>query len=622
MCGIAGLLGRQGTEPDLVALEAMVGASTHRGPDASGTWTSGAVALGHTRLSLVDPRPEADQPWSDGTDALVFNGEIYNYRALSRELEAAGDRMRTMCDSEVLFLALRRWGVEATYTRLRGMFAFAYHEGRTGRTHLCRDRYGIKPLVVAERAGRVEFASELKVLLAIAPRPVDRVQALFSIRTLGDKSRTRTLFTGVQQVPPGGHIVVEDGRLGSTTILASPLDQVDPARYHELDRTPFPVVVREFGALFGDAVTAMAAADAPLGAFVSGGVDSALIAGLAHGERDDFRGFTAEVAGDASEVEMARSLSVRLGFDLAIARFGPDDWLGRWASTTWSLETPLITNPSASPFAAVAERARSDGYKAVLTGEGADELFLGYPRMASAGIEKVVGAPLSALRSLYGRSPRIADAVLDRRDLASSAFVRGIAGSFEEDAIAAEARDRYAFAGPKQATTMAESLRFLTTSLQALLQRNDRIGMAASIESRFPYLDEEVVAFAVNLPVRHKLRWVPRVHDPKHPFVRDKAVVRELATQMVGGDIGGRPKLGFPTPGLHTVKVGAGAFANGWVADAFELDSASEREIDGWDHPYDRAKLASVEVFGRLFDAGQSIDEVDRWVRANVDLDA
>jgi asparagine synthase (glutamine-hydrolysing) len=620
MCGIVGLLGRSGAAPDPTALGAMVATLQHRGPDASGTWTSGPVALGHTRLSLVDPRPTADQPWVDGDDALVFNGELYNHRDLARELTAAGVRLATTCDTEVLFHALRRWGVAPTFARIRGMFAFAFHDGRTATTHLCRDRFGIKPLLYAERSGRVELASEVKALLAIAPRPIDPVQALFSIRTLGDKYLARTAFRGIRQVPPGGHVTITDGSVRSVAILASPADLVDPARYHELDRSPFGAVVDELGDVLGRAVSTMSVADAPLGAFVSGGVDSGLLAALAHGEREDFRGFTADVTGPHSELAEARALAGHVGFDLGVAQFRPDDWLDRWASTTWSLETPVITNPSALPFGAVAERARSDGYKAVLTGEGADELFLGYPRLASAGIERLARAPLAAVQALYRRSPRLADALLDERDAASSAFVRKLAGAFEEDAVTEAALDRYAFAGPRPAVLMAESLRMLSTSLQALLQRNDRLGMAASIESRFPFLDEDVVAFAVNLPVRHKLRRVARVHDPKHPFVQDKAVVRELASRVVGAGPAGRPKRGFPTPGLRAVRMRPGAFAGSWVAETFEADASVTREIDAWEHGYDAAKLASVEIFGRLFDAGQSVDEVDRWVRQNVDL--
>ena len=621
MCGIVGLLGRSGTTPDRRALDAMVRAVDHRGPDAWGTWTSGSVAFGHTRLSLVDPRPVADQPWVDGDDALVFNGEIYNHRHLARELEAAGDRLTTTSDTEVLFLALRRWGVAGAFGRLRGMFAFAFHDGTTRRTHLCRDRYGIKPLHYADGRGVVEFASEVKALTAIAPRSVDPVQALFSIRALGDKYRSRTMFRDIAQVPPGGHVVVEDGRIRSATVLTSPFDQVDPARYHDLDRAPFAAVVDDLRELLERAVATMSIADAPVGAFVSGGVDSSLLAALAHDRRDDFRGFTADVVGPSSELAAARSLSDRLGFELEVARFEHDDWLGRWAATTWALETPLITHPSAALFALVAERAHASGYKAVLTGEGADELFLGYPRLASGAIERVAAAPSrSFARCTAGRPPgRRLGPAWHRQHTRSSEFVR------RRRCVRGGRRRRrggrlLCVRRPEAGAADGRIAPLLSTSLQSLLQRNDRMGMAASIESRFPYLDEDVVAFAVNLPVRHKLERVRRIHDPKHPFVRDKAVVRELASRVAGDDIGSRAKQGFPTPGLRAVRVRPGAFATGWVAETFAIDRAAGREIDRWDHGYDTAKLASLEIFGRLFDANEAIADVDRWVRENVDL--
>ena len=156
------------------------------------------------------------------------------------------------------------------------------------------------------------------------------------------------------------------------------------------------------------------------------------------------------------------------------------------------------------------------------------------------------------------------------------------------------------------------------SSLLSLLQRNDRMGMSASIESRFPFLDEAVVRFGLNLPVHHKLRRSPTLHDPKHPFVIDKAPVRAVAAAYVGEQAAHRRKVGFPTRGLRGIAVRPGAFAGGWAAEAFGGGRSFDREIAAWRQPYDVAKLMSVEIFGRLFDRGDDLDAVQGWVDANV----
>lgn len=595
----------------------MATALEHRGPDACGTWVGAGVGFSHTRLSLFDLSDAANQPWVDGTDALVFNGEIYNFVELRSELERHGRRFHTRSDTEVLFALLQDLGLDETLRRIRGMFAFAFHDGSSGITHLCRDRYGIKPLLYVPRAGVVTFASEAKALTAVGCIEVDQVLALMALRTLGDKFQSRTLFRGVRQVAPGSVVSVRNGKVIGCCSYAPLLEQVAEARFHELDRMPFSEVDAELRDMLEAAVDRMAACDARLGVFLSGGVDSTLITAIAAGQRHPhFRAFTSDVVGPGSERAQAEAAARALGIGIEVSVFEPGSWARDWVRTTWSLETPVITNPSAVPFGRVAQLAHEAGYKAVLTGESADELFLGYPRLASGGLERVAGAPVSMIRRIYRRVPGLADAILDDRDHKSAAFLRGVAGGFEDAAIASAAEERYAFLDPAQARLQAVSAVMVQTSLQALLQRNDRMGMSAGIESRFPFLDEDVVGFALNLPVRCKLRRSRSLHDPKHPFVVDKAPVRAVAGAYLGEELAARRKSGFPTPGLHGVEVREGAFRGGWVADAFGAGRSFDREIAEWGQPYDRAKLLSVEVFGRLFDAGQAVDEVEEFVKS------
>ncbi len=624
MCGIAGILRGDTQQVDDRALRAMAAAMDHRGPDASGTWVGRGVGLAHTRLSLFDLTDAATQPWVDGDDALVFNGEIYNFRELRAGLAARGRCFRSSSDTEVLFALLQDGGLDATLQQIKGMFAFAFYDGSTSTTHLCRDRYGIKPLLYMPADGGYVFASEAKSLMAAATPEVDETLALLALRTLGDKFQTRTLFRGMRLVAPGSVVSIHDGVIVCDRSYAPLLDQVDEARYRELERGTFDDACAELRHLLDAAVNRMAACDARLGVFLSGGVDSGLISAIAASQHHaNFRAFTSDVLGPGSERERAEAIARRLGVEIESSTFEPPDWVSEWVRTTWHLETPVITNPSAVPFGGVAALAHRAGYKAVLTGEAADELFLGYPRLASGGLERVAGAPVNLMRRLYRKVPGLVDAILNERDSNSYDFLRGIAGGFEDIAIQTEARERYGFLEPASAALHAVSATMMQTSLQALLQRNDRMGMSASIESRFPFLDEEVVGFALNLPARWKLRRTRAVHDPKHPFIVDKAPIRAVAAGFLGPELAATRKSGFPTPGLHGVRVRPGAFADSWITDAVGAGRSFDREIADWHQPYDVAKLLSIEIFGRLFGARQPISQVEEFVRsvARVQID-
>ena len=445
-----------------------------------------------------------------------------------------------------------------------------------------------------------------------------------SRRTLGDKFQERTLFSGVKQVAPGGVVVVTSGRVARTWKYAELLDSVDEQRYRELERASFADVGEQCRHLLERSVERVSVCDARLGVFLSGGVDSALVTAIAARQgADSLRAFTADVVGRSSELDAARLVAQSLDIPHSAAEFHPADWVGDWVRATWHLETPVITNPSAVPFGGVAALAHRAGYKAVLTGEAADELFLGYPRLASGGLERVAGAPVNLMRRLYRKVPGLVDAILNERDSNSYDFLRGIAGGFEDIAIQTEARERYGFLEPASAALHAVSATMMQTSLQALLQRNDRMGMSASIESRFPFLDEEVVGFALNLPARWKLRRTRAVHDPKHPFIVDKAPIRAVAAGFLGPELAATRKSGFPTPGLHGVRVRPGAFADSWITDAVGAGRSFDREIADWHQPYDVAKLLSIEIFGRLFGARQPISQVEEFVRsvARVQID-
>ena len=617
MCGIAGVLHGTGRLPDPAVLESMAAAIAHRGPDGTATATSLTCGMATTRLALVDPSPAGDQPWTADGKLLGFNGEIYNHRSLRRELEDEGVTFAGRCDTEVLFHLLDRRGPDGALRRLEGMFAFAWWDGSS--LALARDRFGIKPLLWTVRDDRLHWASEAKALRHATAIDPDPTAALFSLLAKADRSIERTPFLGVNQLPPGHVLRVRPGEAPTIDCYFELRDVVDEEAHRELAALDGDAVTRRLGSLLSRAVDTMVVADAPMGTFLSGGVDSSLISSLAVRRDADHQLFTADIAG-RTEAPRARQAADWLGRQVTTAPMTADDVLADWAEATWHYETPIVTHMNALPLHRVARTARESGVKAVLTGEGADELFLGYSDTAFRPYRRVLRSPITALRSAYGLLPGLAERVLPEIVQGEERYVANLAEDFEQRRTESLAREAFAFLSPRQAASQATSIELFASHLQTLLHRNDRMGMQASIECRFPFLDSELVQFGVNLPVDHKLQWTTSLHDRKHPFLLDKAPVRALASDQLPRSVALRKKDGFPAYGHHDMRVDAGLFIGGWAADALHLTRAGIQHLSEHESPYFAAKLASVEIFGRLFGAGESAADITDDLRRAVTL--
>ena len=621
MCGIAGVLAPDGRTVGRDALERMCSALEHRGPDNAGTFSSGSIGLAHTRLSIIDVSDAANQPFVDDDHALVFNGEIYNYRDLRAVLEREGVAVRGASDTAVLFAALCRWGVDVTLERLRGMFAFAFADLRTQTVYLCRDRLGIKPLVWTQRGGNVYWASEVKAIRAVTPVQLDPLKTLASLTGSFESLPRQTCFEDVHQVDAGSYLVCAPGAAPVERRYFDLADLVDEARYRELDAMSTSRAAEELGSVFTRSVEAMLMSDVPMGAFVSGGVDSSLIAATASRLGADIALFTADVEGAHSEVEKARLVAHHVGLPLFEASFAPGDFLEEWAAQTYYYETPIITFTNALPFARVASRARKEGVKPVLTGEGADELFMGYPEFARERYLKVLAAPVRGSEWLYRRaSPALAAKIFDPRGGGISRLLIDAAQDFEPQRTTYREHDVFPFLSAKDADRQVKSVQMVRRHLRGLLHRNDRMGMQASIESRFPFLDDDVVAFGLNLPWKHKIKTVARLQDSKHPFVMDKAVVRLHAEKLLPRQTSYASKRGFPMYGHKNLRFARGLFDDGYVAGVAGLSSEGLSELITSTDPYTIAKLASVEVFGRLFDRDEPEADVRELLHANASL--
>ncbi len=567
MCGIAGALSLDaGAAPPFDAGEA-ARRLRHRGPDGQGVRQLGPVTLVHTRLSVIDLQT-GSQPLcnEDETVWVVFNGEIFNYLELRQELQGFGHVFRTRSDTETLVHAYEQWGDDFV-TRLNGQFAIALWDSRRRRLLLIRDRVGIRPLFVRQLGNALYFASEIKALascggerLRFDPRGIAQVFTLWS--TVG----TRTPFAGVSAVPAGHMLCIEPG----AQRLRRYWDWEFPAAA-ELRRVSLPEAAAELRELLADATRLQLRADVPVGAYLSGGLDSSgLVALVKRNAGVDLHTFSvtfedAEFDESAHQHAMARFLgtthhSVACGSQ-AIADAFP--------KLLWHLETPVLRTAPA-PLMALSRLVRERGLKVVLTGEGADEVFAGYDLFKEAKLRRFwAQQPASRARpALFDRLyPWLRNSPVAHRSFAKSFFGQELGATsspvYGHLTRWATTRRTHAFFSEewradlgdwRPESELIDSLPPATGDWEGLARdqyveahslmsgyllssQGDRVAMANSVEGRVPYLDHRVIEFANRLPARLKLRGL-----------RDKAVLREALAPLLPRDIVARPKQPYRAP--------------------------------------------------------------------------
>jgi asparagine synthase (glutamine-hydrolysing) len=622
MCGIAGVFEIERGRASLEMAELLGSFMTHRGPDNFGKFGFDHAAFAHNRLSLLDLSDAANQPFQNDNYALVYNGEIYNFQELRDYLIKHFDQaFKTTSDTEVLFYLLIHEGINETCKKIRGMFSFAFYDRRKHVLYLARDRYGIKPLYYHLRNGALYWSSETKALvnaLGIAPNPL---KTLLSINGSAERSNESTLFDDVFSLKPGSYMkFAGDCRSGEKVQYYSPIDDVDPEIYLSLERCSADEIVDRFDQLLKNSVRRMLVSDIPVGAFVSGGVDSALISAIANQVGGKINLFTADVVGKHSEFTDAKILSDHTGARLFDHKFKPEDMLSEWAETTYYYETPLIVHTNAIPFSSVARLANRRGVKAVLTGEGADELFLGYPRLLARRYNQIASFPLNFLRRCYSIVPGLKEFVFSDQSESSIEFAARLVSGFDDSIKSSLAEHNVNFVRARDRQEHSIALKLIGAKLSALLHRNDRMGMMASIEARFPYLDEDVVRFGLNLPPKFKIGRSMRWHNFKHPFLIDKWVIRALAAKYLPKPIANKQKNGFPMHGHKDLNIRPDFFKGGWLEQKLKLDRKSQEYMIQTENPYYVAKLASIEIFGKIFGMAEKIDTVRSHILSNSSL--
>ena len=561
MCGIAGFTAPGREARRVVA--AMNRALAHRGPDGSGVFVDDTLALGHTRLAIIDLAGGA-QPRVDAAsgDALVFNGEIYGYGSLADELRASGIALRDRSDTEVLFQLIRREGLHRALARIDGMFAFAFRDGASGALYLVRDRFGEKPLYFGLADGALVFASEVGALMchpAFRAAAPDRLAA-YSLLLFEYLPGRLSGWERIEKLEPGTILTYRDGALSREHYWRPPLPGSGNVAVGEGE------AVERLDGLLGDSVRRRLVADVPVGVFLSGGIDSSLVTALAAQAAPRLTAFTVRVAGDGfDETPHARTVARHLGVNHEIVELGPGDLVEAFDAVGGMLGEPLADS-SLLPSYLVCRAARRL-MTVALGGDGADELFAGYPNFA---LQRLAPA-MSLLPRAAGRFvARAAAAVpgsagyMNRRFLlhqlshgmgapaARQSFLwmapfgpGEMAALWRQSALPPEAEAR-AFAPIDRAAGEAAGLSpvdqllhlFLVTYLpDDILAKTDRASMFNSLEVRSPFLDRAVAEFACRLPTRFKLAGLRR-----------KILLKRLAARYLPEAIVERKKHGFAVP--------------------------------------------------------------------------
>jgi len=600
MCGIAGCVSLRGglSPPAREDLAAMVGALRHRGPDEFGLYRDEHAGLGHARLSIID-LATGQQPLSneDGTLWVVFNGEIFNYLELRADLQALGHRFRTRSDTEVIVHAYESWGRQA-FERFNGQFALALWHATRRTLVLARDRLGVRPLYLCEHGGRLWFASELKAIFAAdaaIPRELDPV-GLGETFTFWNVVPPQSVFRGVTELEPGHVRILSPGGVEDRPFWAPayPLGAADAPP------PPIGESVERVRAALEDAVRLrMLRADVPVGSYLSGGLDSSLVAVLGRQIKGDkFLTFSIRFEdGEYDETQYQREVARLIDSDHRDIVVRRQDIAAAFPEVVWFAERPVLRTAPA-PLFLLSKLVKESGIKVVLTGEGADEMFAGYDLFREGRVRRFWGRrPASTLRPrlLERLYPYLARSPVSQRALAREFFGRGLehwrepgfahrtrwasaaalqrlfAPQMRQEAQAVDVSARLLAALPEEFPRWSFLAQDQYLEVKTLLggyllaSQGDRMLMAHSVEGRFPFLDANLVDLANSLPASHKLRGL----DEKH-------VLKRVAAGVVPEAIVRRPKQPYRAPDALSF---VGPHVPDWVPEILSPGAVAEAGI-------------------------------------------
>lgn len=558
MCGVVGILHLNGAPASPVLLKRMTDAVAHRGPDGEGHFVEGSVGLGHRRLAIIDLTPSGHQPMQtpDGRYIISYNGEIYNFSELRLELESLGHRFHSRSDTEVLLYALTEWG-RGALKRLNGMFAFALWDRKERQLLLARDRFGVKPLYYTISKSTFIFSSEVKgILQHYAYRCEMDCEALLEYMTFQNFFRDKTLFKDVKLLPAGASLTIKEGdRAGSVERywdfnFTEPETKKSKADY-----------LSEFDFLFRQSVSRQLVSDVPVGSYLSGGMDSGSITALAATQFNELKTFTVGFdLNSASGIEIGfdeRAKAEHMSYLFKTEHYQmvlkAGDMERAMSDLVWHLEEPRVGQSYPNYYAA---KLASKFGKVVLSGAGGDELFGGYPwRYYRAVVNTDFEHYIDKYYSHWQR-------------LIPNVEIRQVFQPIWNSVEKVWTRDIFHDVFQHHASNLTRPEDYINhslyleakTFLHGLLVVEDKLSMAFSLETRVPFLDNDLVDFAMRLPVSLKLgnlKEVVRLNENEpgqktqkyFEKTRDgKLLLRELMRRYIPSEVTDREKQGFSAP--------------------------------------------------------------------------
>ncbi|MEJ1928652.1 asparagine synthase (glutamine-hydrolyzing) [Nostoc sp. NIES-2111] len=552
MCGIAGWVGVEPSPKGSEAVRAMTAALARRGPDSEGFAEWPGAALGHRRLAILDLSPAGHQPMLDADHrvGLVFNGCVYNFLELRAELEAIGRRFRSRCDTEVLLEGYLAWGLDRLVERLRGMYAFAIWDAREQRLSLVRDRMGVKPLLFSARGGQLAFASTASALAAAGWSDEIAPEGVLEFLEFGYLGERNCIYRDVRKVPPAGIVEWQDGKWSQRTYWDLPEPE---AEGHSPN---FEEAVAETERLLLESVKLRLEADVPIGALLSGGIDSSLVCWALRELGANVTAFTISTSGDPGDESAAAAQTARyLGIEHRIIPMPPEpeDLLGE------------LTSAFGEPFGCSSALAMLRVSKAIkphatvlLTGDGGDDVFLGYPYHRNYYLAQTWAHRLPSFAGPLWRTVRPLTSGLPflRRPRHFLDYATGGLGAVTRVHDGLPYFEQRGLLGPRlrdltlpqrQIPLCAASARRLVFDALAyerqmqfngeFLTKVDGATMRYALEARSPFLDQKMWEFAARLPAQLRLAGGEL-----------KAILRALARQKLGAELANRPKQGFTIP--------------------------------------------------------------------------
>lgn len=626
MCGICGFVNLDRQPADLAIVQRMTATLAHRGPDDGGIYGDGHVALGHRRLAILDPaRGRQPMSWAHGRYHIAHNGEVYNHREVRSELPLPHEAFQTTADTETILAAYQQWGAECL-SRLNGMFAWAIYDAQEPTLFLARDRLGIKPLYVYQSARLLAFASEIKALLAHpeirVEVNVDRLPVQLALKyTLDDQ----TLFRGIRKLMPGHY-------------LRWSAQGIEEHCYWDLRFRPkqkyqsLAEAAGQFRSHFRRSVERQLLSDVPLGVFLSGGIDSSVIAAtmseLSQGPIQAFS--VAFPESGYSELSYARHVAQHVGAQMREVIVQPGDWFRAWPHMVYHEDEP-IAHPSSIPLHFVSKLA-ANHVKVVLTGEGSDELLAGYERYYQTLINlrfgrfvphrlrKLARQVIDLLPDQYGPKRKAVRTSL-YLDQSLDALLLDNYAAIPRGALAAALQPNYVNGGvdaiyqgfhdwmeASDAEDLLDQILYadIKTYLLELLMKQDQMSMSASLESRVPFLDHELVEFVSRLPIKFKLSGM-----------QTKRILREGLGDVIPASILHRPKQGFPTPIrewfrgeyfplVENLLCSPQTLLYEYIQPQFVRDVLFRHRQGKWDLHEQIWTLGNLELWLRIFVDGQS----------------